>query len=65
MLSFAIGLFFVYILGPEQKTIIMYPTPENYMKTQYKDNANNCFEIKPVEVQCPFNTLAIKTIPIQ
>lgn len=63
--SFAIGLFFIYILGPETKTIYIYPSPENYMKTQYKDKSGQCFQFKPVETQCPINPLSIKTIPIQ
>jgi hypothetical protein len=63
--SFAIGLFFIYVLGPETKTIYIYPSPENYMKTQYKDKSGQCFQFKPVETQCPINPLSIKTIPIQ
>jgi hypothetical protein len=63
--SFAIGLFFVYIIGPEIKTIYIYPSPKNYMKTQYKDTTNQCFQFKPVETQCPINPLSIKTVPVQ
>ena len=63
--SFAIGLFFVYVIGPESKTIYIYPSPENYMKTQYKDNADQCFQFKPVETQCPINPFSIKSIPIK
>ena len=63
--SCAIGLFFVYVIGPESKTIYIYPSPENYMKTQYKDKADQCFQLKPVETQCPINPLSIKSIPIQ
>lgn len=63
--SFAIGLFFVYIIGPEIKTIYIYPSPKNYMKTQYKDTTNQCFQFNPVETQCPINPLSIKTVPIQ
>jgi hypothetical protein len=63
--SFAIGLFFVYVLGPESKTIYVYPTPENYLKTFYKDNADQCFHFKPIETKCPINPFSIKTIPIQ
>ena len=65
LISFAIGLFCVYVIGPETKTVYVYPSPENYMKTQYKDNAGQCFQFKPVETQCPINTLSIKSVPIQ
>ena len=63
--SFAIGLFFVYVLGPETKTIYIYPSPQNYMNTQYKDNANQCFQFKPIETKCPINPFSVKTVPIQ
>jgi hypothetical protein len=65
LISFAIGLFFVYILGPEIKTIYTYPTLETYMKNLYKDSSNECFQFKPIETKCPINPLSIKTIPIQ
>ena len=65
LISFAVGLFFIYVLGPESKTIYIYPSPQNYMNTQYKDNADQCFQFKPVVTQCPINPLSIKTVPIQ
>ena len=65
LISFAIGLFCVYVIGPETKTIYVYPSPQNYMKTQYKDNNNQCFEFTPIETKCPINPLSIKTVPIQ
>ena len=65
LISFAIGLFFVYIIGPEFKTIYDYPTPQNYMKNQYKDASGECFQFKPVETSCPINPFSIRTIPIQ
>ena len=64
LVSLAIGLLFAYILGPEQKTIFMYPTPDK-SEFQFKDKTDTCFEFKPSEVKCPFNPLSIKTIPIQ
>jgi len=65
LISFAIGLFCVYVIGPDIKTIYVYPSPENYMTTQYKDNTDQCFQFKPVETKCPFNLFSIKTVPIQ
>jgi|LakMenE01Jun11ns_1017448.scaffolds.fasta_scaffold9902307_5 hypothetical protein len=65
IISFSVGLFFVYILGPDVKTIYIYPSPENYMKTQYKDKTSQCFEFKPVPIDCPLNPLSIKTVPVQ
>ena len=65
LISFALGLFFVYILGSEQKVIYIYPTPENYTSILYKDSADQCFEYAVRETKCPLNPLAIKTVPIQ
>ena len=65
IISFALGLLFVYVLGPETKNIYVYPTPQTYSKYQYKDNADQCFEFKPVSDVCPINPLAIKTVPVQ
>lgn len=63
--SFAFGLFCIYIMGPETKHIYIYPSPDNYMNTQYKDDAGQCFEFKPVKTSKPLNPLSVKTIPIQ
>lgn len=65
IISFAIGVFFVYVLGPESKTIYIYPSPENYNKIQYQDSSSQCFQFKPVKIECPVNSLDIKTVPIQ
>jgi hypothetical protein len=65
LISFSIGLFFVYMLGPDMKTVYIYPTLDNYLKYQYKDNSGQCFEFKPTEVSCPLNPLSINEIPLQ
>jgi len=62
LISFAVGLFFIYVIGPEMKTIYIYPNPDNYNKYLYKDTANQCFEIKPVETSCG---ILNKDIPLQ
>lgn len=64
-ISFIVGLVFVFFLGPETKTIYVYPNPSNYLKTFYKDSVGQCFQFKPTETKCPINPLSIKTVPIQ
>jgi hypothetical protein len=65
LISFAIGLFFIYILGPEMKTIYIYPSPENVNKILFKDKAENCFYFEEDAVECPNDKTKIFGIPIQ
>ena len=65
LISFAVGIFFIYILGPEMKTIMIYPTPENVDKILFKDKADNCFSFEETEVECPSDESLISRIPIQ
>lgn len=64
ILSFVLGLLAIYIVMPESKTIIVYPTPDNVDKIQYKDDAANCFSLKQEEVACPMLG-NIQHIPMQ
>jgi len=65
LVSFAVGVFFVYILGPEIKTVYIYPTPENVDKVLFKDKAENCFRFEEQLVDCPKDKSLISNIPMQ
>jgi hypothetical protein len=65
VVSFAIGLLFVYMFGPETRTVYVYPTPENVDKILYKDKSNTCFQFEEENVECPTDTSKITDIPIQ
>ncbi len=65
IISFTIGLFFVYVLGPDMKTIYIYPSPDNIDKVLFKDKADNCFQFKSTEVECPSDKSLIHDIPVQ
>lgn len=53
IISFALGIFAVYLFNPDNKKIIVYPTHENADLLQYRDKAGNCFSIKEEGVICP------------
>ena len=65
LISFTVGLFFAYILGPDMKTIYIYPSPDNIDKILFKDKADNCFSFQPNEVECPKDKSLISSVPIQ
>ena len=65
LISFAIGILFIYLMGPEMKTIYVYPSPENVDKVLFKDKADNCFYFEEKTVKCPKDENLISKIPIQ
>ena len=64
IISFIIGLIFIYIFGEEERKVYVYPTPQNINNIQYKDTANNCFTFSSKEVKCPSENL-ISKLPVQ
>ena len=52
IISLAFGIFAVYIFNSD-RTIYVYPTPENVNELLYRDKTNNCFKFQVKEVTCP------------
>jgi hypothetical protein len=66
IISFAIGMFAVYIMtNDESRKIYIYPSPENVNLIQYKDSAGTCFKYNQHKVSCPANPKDISVVPIQ
>ncbi len=61
-ISLAIGLLIFYIVAPQKRIVIKYPSPENAGKVIYKDESDNCFKFKAEEVKCPSDKSKIKDI---
>ena len=65
LISFAIGVFVVYLTSPPPREIMVYPTPENVGELLYKDNADQCYKFLPDQVSCPKDERKIRKIPPQ
>ena len=65
LISLAVGLFIVYISSPKFELIKVYPTPENEDKYLYQDKGGTCYRFKSKEINCPDDSSAIKSIPVQ
>ena len=62
LVSFALGIFAVYVTAPDTKKIVVYPTPDSVHHVQYKDKAGNCFQFKQTRSTCPKDA---KKTPLQ
>ena len=65
IVSFALGLFFVYTTLGDMRTIYIYPSPENAELMIYRDKASQCFAFEQKAVECPMNPMDIAKIPTQ
>ena len=62
ILSFLLGLLCVYVSSPPPKEITVYPTDDNNHLFQFRDQVNNCFQLKQNVVKC---SNAAEEIPLQ
>jgi hypothetical protein len=65
LISLSLGLLLVYLWGADMHEVYVFPTPENVMRVQYKDTADNCYAYEGKEVTCPTDETKISEYPIQ
>ena len=65
ILSFLVGMLFIYLSSPENRSVVVYPTTDNKEMFQYRDMAHNCFSINPNVIKCPYLDNTVKVIPPQ
>ena len=65
LLSFILGLIFIYYTPADGSLIYVYPTPDNVKKIEYKDKINMCYEYIEELISCPRDKSEIKKIPTQ
>jgi len=63
IISFCIGIFLVYLMEPQKKIIVQHPKP-NDDDTIYRDDENNCYKYKTIEVKCPTDKSLILDHPL-
>lgn len=65
LISFAVGILYIYLEKPGQKVVIKYPTPDTCGKIIYKDKSGSCFvyDAKKLDA-CPADKSQIKQHPI-
>jgi len=63
LVSFLIGLVFVYLSTEPREVVLVHPTPDNVGVIEYQDRAGTCFAFESKLVECPKG--GGKLIPIQ
>jgi len=63
LISFAIGIFCVYVSGNDLKVVHIYPQPGKTV--HYKDKSGQCFDYSASEVACPKIPFMTNSIPVQ
>jgi hypothetical protein len=62
LVSAFVGWIAITLMPIEYKTVVVYPSPDNLTKIQYKDKGDNCFEFSSSTVEC---TPKAKKIEVQ
>jgi hypothetical protein len=64
LISFAVGLFLVYVFHPPPTVVVKFPSPYNAGKVVYEDKNNSCYKYKADRVDCPKDKSLVKPQPL-
>lgn len=65
LVSFGIGILYIYIANPPPKIILKFPSPYNAGKVIYRDKADDCFVFDAERLECPKDGKQVKKQPVQ
>ena len=52
LVSFAVGIFWVYVMTPPPELVVKFPSPYNAGLVMYKDKAENCYKYNAEKINC-------------
>tara|TARA_B110000261_G_scaffold161343_2_gene202600 strand:+ start:936 stop:1175 length:240 start_codon:yes stop_codon:yes gene_type:complete len=55
IVSFCLGIFYVYISSPTPNIVMKFPSPYNTGKVIYKNKAEECYKYNHEKVDCDSN----------
>lgn len=64
VISFCIGIGYIYIVTPPPNIIRKFPSPFNTNTLVYKDNDNNCYKYKHEQVACDHTEYDVLDQPV-
>ena len=65
IISFAIGILYVYLVQPKKEVVYRFPNPDNLNELIYTDKNDSCYKFKVEEKNCSeLNKEEIKPQPI-
>tara|TARA_Y100000816_G_C25831515_1_gene434875 strand:- start:204 stop:458 length:255 start_codon:yes stop_codon:yes gene_type:complete len=66
IISFCIGIAYVYCVTPKPEIVYKFPSPTNLEKIIYKDNSNSCYKYNVENINCDDveNKDTIKSQPV-
>ena len=63
IISFCVGIFFVYAMTPKKNLVYKFPSPDNE-DLIYQDKSESCYKYHSNEIECPDDESKINLQPV-